>query len=385
MKFLDLFKRGETRDADPSWSALLNQGAVSASGSFVDAKAAEGISAVFGCVQALSESTACLPLHVYARAEDGERERNEDHALARVLREPNSYQSGLSFRESMTAAVLLHGNAYARIETNNAGELTALHPMHPRSVNIVRLPSGRYRYDCANDDGKVTPLLQDEVFHLRDRSEPGSIMGRSRIAIARDTLGLALAQRAHGSSTFRNGTRLAGVLETDRPLSTEQMTELRLGWEKYSGLNSSGKTFIAPHGIKYRELSMTLADAEWIASMNFSVGEVCRIFRVPPVLVQELSHATFTNVIELGSQFVRFSLQRWMSMWESEISRSLLGPIARRRYFAEHSVEGLLRGNPEARADFYTKAIAAGWMDADEVRKLENLPARGAAQLPVEV
>ena len=140
-------------------------------------------------------------------------------------------------------------------------------------------------------------------------------MGRSRIAIARDTLGLALAQRAHGSSTFRNGTRLAGELETDRPLSTEQMTELRLGWEKYSGLNSSGKTFIAPHGIKYRELSMTLADAEWIASMNFSVGEVCRIFRVPPVLVQELSHATFTNVIELGSQFVRFSLQRWMSMW----------------------------------------------------------------------
>ena len=71
--------------------------------------------------------------------------------------------------------------------------------------------------------------------------------------------------------------------------------------------------------------------------------------------------------------------------WESEISRSLLGPIARRRYFAEHSVEGLLRGNPEARADFYTQAIAAGWMDADEVRKLENLPARGAAQLPVEV
>lgn len=375
------FKRAETRDAgnDPSWNALINQGAISASGQFVDVKTAEGISAVFGCVQALSESTACLPLHVYARSEGGDRERNDDHPLARVLREPNDYQSGLSFRESMTAAVLLHGNAYARIVTNNSGELTALHPLNPRNVSLVKLPSGRYRYDCANDDGRVTPLLQDEVFHLADRTEPGSILGRSRITIARDSLGLALAQRAHGASTFRNGTRLSGVLESDRNLTTEQTKALRDGWKNYVGLDSPNKTFIAPHGIKYKELSMTLADAEWIESMNFSVSEVCRIFRVPPVLVQELSHATFTNVIELGSQFVRFSLQRWMSMWEAEISRSLLGPIARRRYFAEHSVEGLLRGNPEMRADFYTKAIAAGWMDAEEVRKLENLPPRSAA------
>ena len=126
MNFRSLFKRGETRDAgnDPSWNALINGGAVSASGQFVDTKAAEGISAVFGCVQALSESTACLPLHVYARSEDGNRERADDLPLARVLREPNDYQSGLAFRESMTAAVLLHGNAYARIVTNGSGELT---------------------------------------------------------------------------------------------------------------------------------------------------------------------------------------------------------------------------------------------------------------------
>ena len=61
-------------------------------------------------------------------------------------------------------------------------------------------------------------------------------------------------------------------------------------------------------------------------------------------------------------------------MWEAEIARQLLGPIGRQRYLAEHSVEGLLRGNPEARADFYGKAIASGWMTPDEVRRLENLP-----------
>src|SRR3546814_13823488 len=67
-------------------------------------------------------------------------------------------------------------------------------------------------------------------------------------------------------------------------------------------------------------------------------------------------------------------------MWEQEIGRQLLGPIARRRYYAAHSVEGLLRGDSAARADFYGKGIKDGWLDVEEVRKLEDLPARPATQ-----
>ena len=122
---------------------------------------------------------------------------------------------------------------------------------------------------------------------------------------------------------------------------------------------------------------MDLADAEWIAGQQLNTEEVCRIFRVPPTMVGDLRHGSYQNTAELGGQFVRFSLQRWVSMWEAEVSRQLLGPIARKRIHAEHSVEGLLRGNSEARAAFYASAISAGWMTVDEVRRLENLPARG--------
>lgn len=377
MKIFDLFRRGERRSADPSWAALVNQGAVSRAGQFVDAKAAESITAVFASVQALSESTACLPLHVFARNDDGTRERADDHPLSRVLRQPNPYQSGLAFRESMTAAVLLHGNAYARIETNAAGELTALHPMQPGSVAVVKLASGRFAYDYTDDDGKVSRLLDHEVFHLADRTEPGSVVGRSRIQIARDQLGLALAQREHGSSVFRNGAFPSGVLTgpPDKSFSEEQMAKISDSWNRrFTGSGNAGRTPLLLWGIEYKPLTPNLQDLQWIAAQKMTVEDVARIFRVPPTLIQDLSHGTYTNVIELGSQFVRYSLARWVSMWESEIQRQLLGPIARRRYHAEHSVEGLLRGNPEARADFYGKAIKDGWMTVDEVRRLENLP-----------
>ena len=45
----------------------------------------------------------------------------------------------------------------------------------------------------------------------------------------------------------------------------------------------------------------------------------------------------------------------------------------RRTYFAEHSVDGLLRGDLVNRAQFYSSGISDGWLMRSEARKLENL------------
>ena len=119
---------------------------------------------------------------------------------------------------------------------------------------------------------------------------------------------------------------------------------------------------------------MTLEDAEWIASRQFSVEETCRLFRVPPTIVGDLRHGNYSNSVELSRQFVTMTLRRHLVMWEQAIASSLLTEVGRRTMYAEHAVEGLLRGDATNRADFYTKGIAAGWMMPSEARKLENLP-----------
>ena len=76
----------------------------------------------------------------------------------------------------------------------------------------------------------------------------------------------------------------------------------------------------------------------------------------------------------MARQFVTLTLKRHLVAWEQAISKQLLTEAGRRSYFAEHSVEGLLRGDSTARAAFYESAITNGWMQIDEVRQLENLP-----------
>lgn len=386
MKILDMLRgRTERRAEDPSWSALANGGNNTVAGAYVDSRSAESISTVFACVQALSESTACLPLHTYRRNDDGSRERADNHWLSRVLERPNDYQTGMEFRESQTATVLLWGNAYARKEFNGAGEVTALHPLHPGRMSIVKLDSGRYRYDYTDDKGHPVRLLADEVLHLRDRTDPATIVGKSRVTIARESLGLALSLRTHGAASFGRGARPASVLYNDgkSDLTTEQMTAIRGVMENYSTPANAGKTLImGVRGLKLENIGLSNEDAQWLEAMNFSVTEVCRMFRVPPILVQTLEQASYNNVESLGAQFVKFSLTRWLTLWESAISQQMLGPIARQRFYAEHAVDALLRGTATERAEFYKTMIESGVMDPEEARRLENLPARRVDATP---
>jgi len=376
MKIIDnmLGRFGFERRAatEPSWAALSGY-----RGGAPLARNAESVSAVYACTAAISETIASLPLILYRRDGDEGRDRARDHPLYRVLHDtPNGMQTALEFREQMQASVLLRGNAFAEIIRGYDGQVRELRPQLADRVQVLKLDNGRLAYEVAEDKGGRRRLLQEEVFHLRHRSENG-IVGVSPISAAREVVELAIAEREHGSATFRNGTKASGVLKFPGKLNADMRSTIAQSWSsQYAGASNAGRTPILEEGVDYTPLSMTLEDAEWIAARQFSVEEVCRLFRVPPTVVGDLRHGNYSNSVEMARQFVVLSLRRHLSMWEQSIARCLLTDAGRRTYFAEHNVEGLLRGDSLARAQFYQRAIVDGWMATDEVRRIENLPAR---------
>jgi len=339
----------------------------------VNAQTAQGVSAVFACVAAISETVATLPFHLY-RDKDGEREKATSHPLYRVIHDiPNPEQTAMEFREMMTASVLLTGNAFARIVRGSDGQVRELWPVS--DVQVLRLSNDKLAYEYTDNKGRVNRLLQDECLHLRHRIGPDGVLGLSPIAVARGVIELAQSEQEHGTATFRHGAKLAGVLETSQVLKPEQRQALKESWaNQYGGAGNSGKTPVLEAGMSYKPISMSLEDAEWIEARKFNVAEVCRLFRVPPVIVGALEAANYSNSVELNRQFVTLTLRRWLTMWEQGIDTKCLTEVGRRTYFAEHSVEGLLRGDSTARAAFYASGIQSGWMLRSEARELENLP-----------
>lgn len=339
----------------------------------VNPQTAQGISAVFACVAAISETVATLPLHLY-RDTGTSREKARNHPLYRVLQDqPNPEQTAMEFREMMTASVLLTGNAFARIVRGSDGQVRELWPLS--NVQVLRLANGKLAYEYTDRAGKVIRLLADECLHLRHRIGPDGVLGLSPIAVARGVIELAQSEQEHGTATFRQGAKLAGVLETAAVLKPEQREALKQSWaNQYGGAGNSGKTPVLEAGMTYKPISMSLEDAEWIEARKFNVAEVARLFRVPPTIIGAMEAANYSNSVELNRQFVTLTLRRWLTMWEQAISTKCLTDAGRRIYFAEHSVEGLLRGDSTTRAAFYASGIQAGWMKPSEARELENLP-----------
>ena len=345
------------------------------SASSVTPTTAQSVSAVYACVQAIAETTASLPLILFRRGEDGDRERASDHPLYRVLHDmANPEQTALEFRELMQANVLVRGNAFARIVRGWDGQVRELWPLNPDNVTVQRTSSGLV-YDYSDGKGTLHRLLAHEVLHLRHRLGDDGVLGVSPIAAARGVVELAQAEADHGVNTFRNGAKLLGVLKVPGLLKPEQRQAIAASWQsQHGGGVNSGRTAILESGVDFQPLSMSLEDASWIEARKLSVIEICRLFRVPPVIVQSMESANYSNSVELARQFVTMTLRRHLIAWEQAIAAKCLTDAGRRTYFAEHQVEGLLRGDSVNRAQFYASAIESGWMQPSYAARLENMP-----------
>lgn len=363
MSALGFEKRADTFDS--YWTDFYNMRTGSTT-----PESAQSVAACYAAVGAIAEAVGALPLHLYRRNGD-DRTRAVDHPLYAVLHHaPNDHQSGVEFREWMTAGILLHGNSFAKIERGNDGQVRALLPLPAERVAILRKGDNIAGYDYTDRDGMKHRLLPSEVFHLRHRAGSDPLIGVSPIQAARAVLDLAIAEASHGQETFDNGAKLLGILTVPGRLSPDQRAKLKESWKQYR----NGGTPVLEEGTTYQTVSMNLEDSEWVAARRFSVEEVARIFKIPPVLIGDLSHANYSNSTEMYRWFTTHTLKRHISAWEGAISRQLLTEAGRRIYYPEHNAEGMLRGDSTNRADFYTKGIAAGWLLPSEARRLENLP-----------
>ena len=178
----------------------------------------------------------------------------------------------------------------------------------------------------------------------------------------------------YSSTFFKNGGKLSGVLESDRALSEQAVDRLRSSFNKnYGTLSGANQTAVLEEGLKYKSISVTPDQAQFLASRQFSVEEVARIFGIPPHLLRDLSKSSFNNIEMQSQEFVSYSLMPFLTKIELEMSLKLFRRNNVGREYIKFNVNGLLRGNVKDRADYYKTAITNGWMSVNEVRQKEDL------------
>jgi len=330
-------------------------------------------SAFLACVRVISESVASLPLHLFSRLATGGKQRAPEHPLYRLLhRAPNPWQTSLEFREQLTALYLMYGQSFALIRAGAGGFADQLWPLHPSRMRVEVLENDRllYLYRDPRQNNREVPYSQEQIFHLRWLSLD-AVNGTAPVELSRDVIGLARALEIHGCTYFSNGARPGVVLENDNAIPAEAAERLREQWERmHRGPDRAHRTAVLPQGTHAKELSGSNEAAQFLETRQHQVIEVCRIFRMPPHMIQDLTRSTYSNIEVQGTEFVQHCLLPHCRRWEAAISRDLLTDD---QLFAEHSLTALLRGDSAARASYYREMLNIGVLSVNEIRELENL------------
>lgn len=350
------------------------------SGEQVDEKSAMQIATVYACVRLLAESVAQLPLHLYRYTDNGTgKEMAAEHPLYPILhRQPNPEMTSFTWRETMMVHLLLYGNAYNQIIRDGKNGVVSVYPLLPENVEVDRDEHGEIYYiyhaytdEAPGEKNKDIIFRRDEVLHVPGLGFNG-LVGFSPIAMMKNSLGTTLAVEKYGSAFFKNGAQPSGVLEHPGVLKNPE--KIRQNWSAvYGGANNAHKVCVLEEGMSYKPISLPPEDSQFLSTRQFGVEEICRIFRVPPHMVQDLQRATFNNIEHMSIEFVMHTLMPWLIRIEQAIIKDMLMDEEKDEFFPKFNVDGLMRGDYKSRMEGYAVAITNGIMSVNDVRKLENL------------
>lgn len=185
-------------------------------------------------------------------------------------------------------------------------------------------------------------------------------------------IGLAIAAEEYGSKFYANGAAPSGVLE--HPGTIKDPSRVRESWtQTFGGSANANKVAVLEEGMKYTPISISPNEAQFLETRKFQINEIARIFRVPPHMVGDLEKSSFSNIEQQSLEFVKYTLDPWVSRWEQSMIRSLLTVDEKSTYFIKFNVDGLLRGDYQSRMNGYAIGRQNGWMSANDIRELENL------------
>lgn len=348
------------------------------SGKTVSTSTAIEVSTVFACCKVIGEGIAQVPLKIMRESADGKsRLPEKNSSLYKLLSSrPNFWQTSFEYREMLAWHVNLTGNHFSFINRVN-GRIYELIPFNPGSVTVKRKNDFTLEYVVTAEDGSRQEFPAEAIWHVRGSSW-NSWLGLEPVRLAREAIGLAMATEESTASLHKNGVRPSGVYSVEGTLKDDAYKALS-SWvnSHLGGAENAGKALIVDRAAKWQGTQMTGVDAQSLENRRFQIEEICRFFRVMPIMVGYSDKAaTYASAEQMFLAHVVHTLAPWYQRLEQSIDANLLTEKERNSGLYSCFVEeGLLRGSMTETKDTLLGYVNGGLMTPNEGRaKLDMNP-----------
>ncbi|MFA5054403.1 MAG: phage portal protein [Parcubacteria group bacterium] len=340
------------------------------SGGLLTLDQALGLPALLGVLLRIAQGVGMTPQLVYS---DGEvRDKAKDSWQWTLLHKRPSDECGpATFRSDIALSLAGSGKAYVR-KFKVRDRVRALMVLDPAKVTTER-KAGRlvFRDEC---ESAASPAMrtQSEIIFMRGPSLSGGPEGIAPITSARMAISAGVKRIGFETRHFDNGARPGVVLEFPNEITKEQAKEQVEVWnETHKGWENASKTGVVGGGAKVKDLPVSLEDAQFVETNQFTARQIAMIYGVPPAFLclgeQGMTDQDWTQLLTFGLGWIYTTIDQAFNA-DPDLFPDDAG------LFCEHLADGLIRFDPSTRYRGYKNARQGGWITGNEIRQMENRP-----------
>ena len=191
-------------------------------------------------VDAIARNVAKLKGTHVVRVEKGNTKQGNEKIIQLLQVRPNDYMNAYDFLYKMATSLWNFNNAWALLNFDMRGELLAIYPLSPVSVQMLENDSGELYTEMTFRNGKSAIFLYKELIHLRRFFNEDEFFGATNNAIF-PALELAEAENSTITAGIKQGANLRGVLKYSTILNDADLKRIKDRFVKdYLDVSNSG-------------------------------------------------------------------------------------------------------------------------------------------------
>lgn len=340
---------------------------------------AEKLAVVNMGVNLIAESIAEMPVYLYKRNQDGEREKVEDNRNRLLNMDNGSYSNAFNMKKNLICDYLYHGNGYLDIYRDSKNNIKSL--IHIPYKDIVLTYSDnankrntRYAYEYWGMKAQVHNVLNFVRSPKYDQMVGYGILDEGCLVLAS-----LMAIEDFMNNNAESGFTAKAVITKDTVMSKASRESLRVHLKKFFSGSSAGKSggvLLLDDGMKLQQLNTSSQELELLEQKDLLTKDVARLLSLPlPIIGVATSGMTYSNEQQLKLTLIKQTLRPIMRNLEETLNRYLLTQKEQEQgYFFEFQYNDLLKSSPGEEMRIYGQAIKDKLITVNEARRKINFP-----------
>lgn len=341
-------------------------------------------------INKLVRQIATMPVKVYDHPDpDGQAQAVRKHPVADLLNHPAPRRGPMYWKQGLARSAFVHGNGLvAKFRGAANGPPKYLLPVGWPWVAAYAPLGAPVEWWSTYQTGTQRWFSVEDGLHAAWECADLHGIGVSPLKQLALTVKLDDAARRYQVSSFANGVRPSGAVVPPEGFKYQegQREQLREEIKRLQeGVDNAGSMMLLAAGFDWKPFAQTAVEAEVIAARTIGREEFAMVYDVPPPMIGDLTHGTYSNVEELHRILYVTTLRPWFSLLEETLTTQLIegeDQWAGNDLFVRFDLTEVLRGNRREEIDAMAEAFKNGLMTLNEAREGLDLPKIAEADDP---